>query len=230
MSKTIIVCGYGSGISNAVAEKFGAAGFSVALVARNADKLTAGVKALEGKGVKAAAFPADLGDAKAVKAMVGKVREALGPITVVHWNPYAGTAGDLLTADVAAIHNAFDVAVTGLIAAVQESLPDLKQDTKSAAILVTNGGFALPDPNVDAMVVKYNAMGLGLANAAKLKLVGMLAEKLRGDGIYVGQVMVLGTVKGTAFDQGQATLDPAAIADKFWEIYTARSPLSVNVS
>jgi len=148
----------------------------------------------------------------------------------VHWNPYAGTAGDLLTADVAAIHNAFDVAVTGLIAAVQESLPDLKTDSKSAAILVTNGGFALLDPNVDAMVVKYNAMGLGLANAAKLKLVGMLAEKLRGDGIYVGQVMVLGTVKGTAFDQGQATLDPAVIAAKFWEIYTARSPLSVNVS
>ena len=36
MSKTIVVVGFGPGISTAVAEKFGAGGFSVALVARNA--------------------------------------------------------------------------------------------------------------------------------------------------------------------------------------------------
>jgi NAD(P)-dependent dehydrogenase (short-subunit alcohol dehydrogenase family) len=35
MSKTIVVVGFGPGISIAVAEKFGAAGFSFALVARN---------------------------------------------------------------------------------------------------------------------------------------------------------------------------------------------------
>ncbi len=35
MSKTIVVVGFGPGVSTAVAEKFGAAGFSVALVGRN---------------------------------------------------------------------------------------------------------------------------------------------------------------------------------------------------
>ena len=34
MSKTIVVVGFGPGISNAVAEKFGKQGFTVALVAR----------------------------------------------------------------------------------------------------------------------------------------------------------------------------------------------------
>jgi len=53
MTKTLIVCGYGPGISTAVAKKFGAEGFSIALVARNADKLRNGVKALEAKGIKA---------------------------------------------------------------------------------------------------------------------------------------------------------------------------------
>ncbi|HEX7670382.1 MAG TPA: hypothetical protein VF395_12390 [Polyangiaceae bacterium] len=38
MAKTIVVCGYGPGISSAVAEKFGAEGFSVALAARNASQ------------------------------------------------------------------------------------------------------------------------------------------------------------------------------------------------
>ncbi len=228
MAKTIIVCGYGVGISKAVAQKFGAEGFSVALVARNADKLATGVKELEAQGVKAAAFTADCGDAKAVTDMVGKARDALGPIAALEWTAYVGEAGDLLAADTTAIHRALDVATTGLLAAVKAALPDLK--AQKGSVLVTNGAFGLVDPNVDAMCVKYNAMGLALANAAKHKLVGMLHQKLKDDGVYVGEVMVLGFVKGTAFDQGgPGGLEGKAIADKFWEIHTARKDVTVNV-
>ena len=78
MSKTIIICGYGPGSSRAVAEKFGAAGFQVALVSRTADELAAGVSALAAKGIKAAAFRADLGDPAAVREMVKTVRATLG--------------------------------------------------------------------------------------------------------------------------------------------------------
>lgn len=222
MAKTIIVGGYGPGISAAVAERFGAEGFSVALVARNVERLTAGVKALEAKGVKAAAFPTDLGDVTAVRSLVGKVRTALGPIGALHWNAYATDAGDLLAADTAALHRTFDVAISGLLAAVQESLPDLKQN-KEAAVLVTNGGFGLFDSKIDGYAIQSNAMGLALANSAKHKLVGLLNAKLKPDGIYVGEVMVLGTVKGTAWDSGNATLEPSAIANKFWELYRGRT-------
>ncbi|HEY8077067.1 MAG TPA: SDR family NAD(P)-dependent oxidoreductase, partial [Labilithrix sp.] len=89
MAKTIIVAGYGPGISAAVAERFGAEGFQVALVARNAERLAAGVKALEAKGVKAASFTAELGDPESVRAMVEKVRATLGSITVLEWTAYA---------------------------------------------------------------------------------------------------------------------------------------------
>lgn len=228
MSKTILVCGYGPGISDAVAKKFGAEGFQVALVARSEAKLTAGVAALEAKGVKAAAFPTDLGDPKAVKAMIAGVRAKLGPITVVHWNAYAGVAGDLTTASPDDVRTAFDVSVTGLVVAVQEALPDLKKE-KSAAVLVTGGGLAFYDPKIDAMAVQWGAMGLALAKAAQHKLVGLLGAKLAADGVYVGEVVVLGSVKGTAFDSGQATLEAASIADKFWAIYGGRAELSVNV-
>ena len=85
MSKTIVVAGYGPGISAAVAEKFGSEGFQVAIVGRSAEKLAAGVKALESKGVKAAAFTANLGDPAAVHGMIEKVRASLGPISVVKW-------------------------------------------------------------------------------------------------------------------------------------------------
>jgi NADP-dependent 3-hydroxy acid dehydrogenase YdfG len=228
MSKTILVGGYGPGISSAVALKFGGEGFSVALAARNADRLAAGVKALEAKGVRAVAFPADLGDPEAVQAVVGKARAALGPITVVQWTAYGSGAGDLLAADVAAVRGVFDVAIVGLLAAVQSALPDLKKE-KDPAILVINGGLGYFDPAVDEMAVQWNAMGLALANAAKHKLVGLLSQRLKKDGIYVGETMVLGSVKGTPFDDGRATIEPSAVADTLWALYRARGEVSAQV-
>ena len=56
MAKTIVIAGFGPGISTSVAEKFGAEGFSVGLIARNAERLQAGAKALKAKGIAAAAF------------------------------------------------------------------------------------------------------------------------------------------------------------------------------
>lgn len=228
MSKTIIVAGFGPGISSAVASRFGRGGFTVALVGRSEDKLAAGVRELEAQGVRASAFPTDLSDPDAVRALVGKVRAALGPITAIHWNAYTTSAGDLLTADTASLRSALDLAVTSLVAAVQEALPDLRKN-KESAVLVTNGGFGYFHPEIDAAVVAYSTMGLAIGNSAKHKLVSLLAQKLRPEGVYVGEVVVTGTVKGTAFDHGSATLDPASIADKFWELYSTRKEVSVDI-
>jgi NAD(P)-dependent dehydrogenase (short-subunit alcohol dehydrogenase family) len=230
MAKTILVCGFGPGISTGIAEKFGAEGFQVALVARNAERLDAGVKALAAKGVTAAGFTSDLGDPSAAPALLERVRASLGPVSVIQWSAYSGGAGDLLTADTAAIRSVLDVAVTGLIAIVQAALPDLKKGDKPA-ILVTNGGFGLLDPNLDAMGVQYGAMGLSLASAAKDKLVGLLSKRLESDGIYVGQVRVMGMIKGTPFDQGgTATLEGRTVAERFWALYQARTDVRAEIS
>ncbi|MDB5479035.1 MAG: Short-chain dehydrogenase/reductase [Caulobacteraceae bacterium] len=162
MSKTIVVVGFGPGISTAVAEKFGAEGFSVALVARNEERLAKGVRALKAKGVAAAAFPADAGNPAAIRAAIGKARAELGPVTVLQWNAYGGVeAGDLLDTDPAAVRAIFDVAVVGLLAAVQEALPDLKS-TKEGAVLVTNGAFGELAPQMDALAVSLKTMGVAL--------------------------------------------------------------------
>jgi NAD(P)-dependent dehydrogenase (short-subunit alcohol dehydrogenase family) len=230
MAKTIVVAGYGPGVSAAVAEKFGAEGFQVALVGRSADKLAAGVKALVAKGVKAAAFPADLGDPAAVRAMVEKVRAGLGPISVIEWTAYSpgNLAGDLLAASDAEVRSIFDVSIGGLVAVVQAALPDLRSE--KGAVLVTNGGAGFVDPTMDAVCVQYGMMGLGLANAAKQKLVGLLAKKLEADGIYVAEIMVAGTIKGTPFDRGQGpTIEGKTIAEKYWELYTARKDVRTTI-
>ena len=229
MAKTILIAGYGPGISNAVAEKFGAEGFQVALVARNEERLAAGVKALAAKGVKAAAFPADFSDPATVKSTIGKVRAALGPITVLDWGLYKGGAGDLLAAKVEELGEVVAVATTSLLAAVQALLPDLRAD-KESAVLVTNGALGFFNEPVDKASVQWGAMGLSIANSAKHKLVRLLHHKLGDEGIYVGEVMVSAVVKGSAFDrEGNGTLEASNIAAKFWEIYRARKEVSVTI-
>ena len=228
MKPVIVVCGHGPGISDAVARKFGAEGHPVAIVARNAERLSAAAQALVDAGVQAKAFPCDLGDARAVSRLIGDVRGAFGPIGVLHWNAYAGGAGDLLSANLDELRTVLDVSVFGLIAAVQAALPDLRAE--KGAVLVTGGGFAFYDPRVDAMATQWGAMGLAIGKAAQHKAVGLLQNKLAGEGVYVGEVVVLGTVKGTAFDGGNATLEGSTVADQLWKLYQAREPASVNVN
>ena len=228
MAKLMVIAGYGTGISSAVAERFGREGFTLALVARNAERLAAGVKALGGKGIQAEAFPTDLADPAAVRALFGRIRAKLGPVTVLHWNAYQGGAGDLTTVETAELKAIFDVPVVSLITAIQAALPDLGTQ-KEAAVLITNGGLGLFDPAVDQLTVDWGAMGLGVANAAKHKAARLLALKLGPQGIYVGELMVLHPVKGTPWDSGNATLEASAIADRFWAMYHERGPSSARI-
>jgi NAD(P)-dependent dehydrogenase (short-subunit alcohol dehydrogenase family) len=228
MARTVLIAGYGTGISAAVAERFGREGFTLGLVARNAERLATGVKSLAAKGIRAEAFPTDLAVPVAVRSLFERVRAKLGPVTVLHWNAYQGVAGDLLTASTADLRAVFDIPVISLVTAVQAALPDLSTQ-KDAAVLITNGGLGLFDAAVDQMVVNWGVMGLGVANSAKHKAARLLALKLQPQNIYVGELLVLQAVKGTAWDSGTATLEAATIADRFWAMYSERGPSSAMI-
>jgi NAD(P)-dependent dehydrogenase (short-subunit alcohol dehydrogenase family) len=228
MAKTILVCGYGPGISSAVARRFGREGYAVALVGRTAERLASGVSALEKSGAVAKAFPCDLSDPDAVRKLVAGARATLGPIGVLHWNAYGQGAGDLTTAKTSELRGVLDVGVHSLVAAVQEALPDLK--AQKGSVLVTGGGFAYYDAAVDTAAANFGAMGLAVAKAAQHKLVGVLHQKLRNEGVYVGEVTVVGLVKGTAWDRGNATVEPDSVADKFWDIQKRREDVWVKLA
>jgi hypothetical protein len=83
------------------------------------------------------------------------------------------------------VRTAFDATVVGLLAATVEVLPDLKK-SGSGAILVSNGAFGEVSAEADEAAVNLHAMGIALSSADKNKLVGLLAQRLKGDGIYVG--------------------------------------------
>ncbi|AKU97520.1 putative short chain dehydrogenase [Labilithrix luteola] len=229
MPKTILVCGYGPGISNAVARRFGAEGFAVALVGRNREKLETAARSFEEKGLAARGFPADLADPSAMPALVARVRDELGSVAVVHWNAPASGAGDVMLADPFELRTALDVSVTSLVATVQAALPDLKTQG-DGAVLVTNGAVGLHDPKLDAMAVDEAFMGAAIAKTAQHKVVTLLARKLRQDGVYVGEVVVAGIVKGTAYDTGNAGfLTADEVAGNFWRLYRDRPEAFVSL-
>lgn len=226
MTKTIVVCGYGPGISAAVARKFGSEGFRVALVSRSATKLEQAVVELTQAGIEAKAFPCDLADPEAITKLIADVRDKLGPIHTIHWNAYAGQAGDLTTCEVAELRAVFDVAITGAVVAVQRALPDL--EASRGSVLITGGGFAYYSDEADKQIAEWNAMGLALMKAAQYKLAGVLHHKLASKGVFVGSVVILGIVKGSAFDSGGGSLDPAEIANAFWRLGDQRDAIHVD--
>lgn len=223
-----MLVGFGPGTGTALAEKFGGEGFAIALIGRDEDRLNAGVSALKAKGIDAYAITADAGDPASIRAAVRTVRSRVGPITILHWNAYGGTdVADVFAADQTTLDKVFDVAVFGLIAATEEALPDLKRNGEGA-VLVSNGAFGLVSPQIDEAVINLHVMGLALSSAAKHKVVGLLEQRLKADGVYVGEVMVYRAIDTTG--SGDVNLvNPATIADKHWEIYKARAETRAEV-
>ncbi|KAJ3413017.1 hypothetical protein HDV05_008608 [Chytridiales sp. JEL 0842] len=230
-SKVIAICGYGPGISRAVAERFGKDGYSIALLARDAEKLQEGVNQLTTNSIKAKSFQVDLEDEAAVIDSLNKVRGGCGPINILFWNAYcAPTASLKKTLEKAGggektecwkdFTCAFRVCGSALVAAVEASCEDLKNN--SGSILVTGDGLALDTPEALRMAIEMEWESLAVAKAAQSKLVSLLNEKLKKENIFVGQLIVKGKVKGTEYDKGDANLTGEQVAEKLYEMIQKR--------
>src|SRR5579859_5115121 len=84
---TIAIFGAGPSLGMAVARRFGREGFRVALVARDRARLDGMVRELDGEGLEAAGFQADLTDRDTALAAVDAIQARLGPIDVLEYSP-----------------------------------------------------------------------------------------------------------------------------------------------
>ena len=81
---TIVVTGAGSGIGRAVAHRFAAEGWQVAVVGRRSAALEETIAlAAEGSGSRMAALPCDISDPESVSAMGAAVHERFGDVDVL---------------------------------------------------------------------------------------------------------------------------------------------------
>jgi NAD(P)-dependent dehydrogenase (short-subunit alcohol dehydrogenase family) len=203
MAKVCAVVGVGPGVGLAIARRFAAGGFDLALVARRAEA----VKALSAEvagGSKARAFPADASDVASLKRALATIATEMGPPEVLVYNAAGVTPGAPSAVDGEQVVRDFRVSVIGALVAAQVVIPAMRA-ARRGTILFTGGGFAFePLPAVAS---------LGIGKAGIRNLAFSLAKELESEGIHVATVTIGGVVKaGTAFD-------PAAIAEEFWKLH-----------
>jgi short-subunit dehydrogenase len=205
MGRTIAVIGAGPGIGMGVARRFGAEDYSVALLARGADRLDAHVADLKEAGVDAAAFPADITDRGALVTALRAARDAFGSIDVVEFGP-APSPDTLVIPREITVDNVqfqFEYGPLAAIAAVREVLPEMLA-RGDGAILFTSAASAIHP-------VAFSS-NFAVAQAALRSYAHSLHDDVRPDGVYVGMLLICGFVDTGAGDEAAAGMAEMARA------------------
>jgi short-subunit dehydrogenase len=208
MKKVCTIVGVGPGVSLGVARRFARDGFTLALIARKAEKIQKYAEELGQEGNGAYAFSADASDFDSLVRTFRQIHHQINPTDVLVYNVAVPREGNPSITDAEKMIQDFRVNVAGALVAAQQVIPHMKSQRKGT-ILFTGGGLALqPHP-------KYASMAVGKAGIRNLAF--SLAAELEPAGIHVATVTIAGIVRpGTPFD-------PDKIAEEYWRLY-AQSP------
>ena len=125
---TLAIIGAGPGLGAAVARRFGAEGFAIALISRDQEKLDGLAVELRDEGVTARGYAADVREPATLEDALAQAATELGPITALQYSPlpsrdYLKPVLDL-TPDLAL--EALRFSALGLIHAARAVLPAMR--------------------------------------------------------------------------------------------------------
>lgn len=176
---TALVTGGGRGIGLAVAKKLGRMGASVAVCARDRERLRQATEEMNAEGLRALAVPADLMDGIQIDAMVRQVESGLGPIDILVNNAGIGIFGALHERSDADWDAVLNTNLKAVFLASRAVIPGMIS-RRSGQII-----------NISSLAGKNVFAGGGIYCASKWGLMGLtgcMAEELRGHGIRVSVV------------------------------------------
>lgn len=207
---TIAIVGAGPGLGAAVARRFGAEGFAVALVSRNQERLDQLAADLQADGVTARGYAADVRDQESLVAALGRASEELGTIEVLEYSPIPQREflRPVLETTVDDLTAAVEFSVLGPVTAVQQVLPGMRSLGRGTVLFVNGGSGARPNPAV---------AGTSVAFAGESAYAGMLHDVLAPENVHVGQLIIPGAIQ-----PGHPTHDPDVLAGTLWTIHTDR--------
>jgi short-subunit dehydrogenase len=204
MPGTVVIVGAGPGLGLAIARRFARDGSSIALVARNGQRLASMVEELRDVGGVGHAFVADAADPTELRSALEAVRVALGdPTVLVHHVsvPVVGTPSKVAYED---FSRGLAGGIGALLVAAQVVVPAMRA-TRRGTILVTGSGLAF---NASAAYC-----GLAVQKAGVRALALSMAHELRPAGIHVATVTVDGLIQPDGY------YDPDRIAEEFWALH-----------
>ena len=202
--KTALIIGAGAGLSAALARKFAANGYAVALAARNADKLT-DLAAETG----ATAYACDAASPQDMASLFASVDRDLGEPEVVVYNPSARVRGPVHETDPEKVRDALLITGYGAYLAAQEAVKRMLPK-KHGALLFTGASAGVKGfPNSSSFAMGKFALR-GLAQS--------LARELHPQGIHVGHFVIDGGIASSyGTKEDDSTLNPNAIAETYWQ-------------
>ncbi len=169
-----LITGASSGIGKAVALAFAEAGINVALVSRDGDKLEEVAQKASSFGVKAQAYPLDLGEIDFVKAKISAIAADFGPIDILVNNAGMGYTGTLLDTPLADWQRVIDLNLTSVFQCIQGILPMMRQRREGTIINVSSIAGIQVFPGWGAYCVsKFGLMALSKTLAAEERTNGI---------------------------------------------------------
>jgi NAD(P)-dependent dehydrogenase (short-subunit alcohol dehydrogenase family) len=207
---TIAIVGAGRGLGSAIARRFGAEGFDIALVSRSAERVEALAAELAAEGFSARGYAASVRDTDALVGALDRVAQDLGPIEVLEYSPLPQKEflRPVLETTPADLRGAIEFSVYGPVAAAHQVLQGMRTLGRGSILFVNGGSGARPNAKV---------AGTSIAFAGESAFARMLHDTLVDENIHVGQLIIPG-----AITEGHPTHDPAVLAEHLWQHHVER--------
>ena len=212
---TLAIVGAGTGLGAAVARRFGAEGFDVAVISRRQDRVDALAADLAAAGFTARGYAASVRDPEALTGALEQAANDLGPIEVLQYSPVpqAEFMHAVLDTTVADLTGAVEFSIYGPLTAVRHVLPGMRTLGRGTVLFVNGGSGARPNPKV---------AGTSIAFAGEGAYAAMLHTAVAEENIHVGQLIIPGGIT-----PGHHTHDPDVLADRLWTMHTSRDTFRV---
>ena len=179
--KVCAVVGVGPGNGAALARRFAADGYAVALLARS----TTSTAALADELGDARSFACDVSDAESVARAFAAVRKEMGEVDVVAYNAGSGVFGALDEVSVSDFEASWRVNALGLFLVSKEVVPAMKTAGSGAIIVIGATASRRGAARTTAFAP---------AKAAQRSLCEALARQLGPHGIHVALIIIDGVV------------------------------------
>ncbi|MFF1405594.1 SDR family oxidoreductase [Streptomyces sp. NPDC058294] len=207
---TFALVGAGPGLGLACTRRFGAAGHTVALLARNAEHLDSLVAELDRDGIQARGYTADVLGPDSLTTALRRAGEELGPVEILQFSPVprADFMKPVLDTGPADLDDPLGFSIKGPLTCVNAVLPGMRAMGRGTLLFVNGGSAVRPHPD---------RAGTSIAFAGESAYAAMLHDALAGENIHAAQLIVPGAISPES-----ERSSPNVLAERLYALHTDR--------